>query len=206
MLNFSENDIKKDNFDPMNQNYLDLLKETKSKIQITRINFVRAANREQFNLYWWLGRRIVEAQEKFHWGKSVVEQLSLDLRRAFPESTYGFSTRNLWEMRRFYLEYKNQSILQQLVAEIPWGHNLLILNKVKALEAKQYYLEMSRQMGWTRDVLLIQINSQAYERHLLAKKQNNFQHALPEHLAEQADRAMKDIYMLDTLGLTSPTL
>ncbi len=109
-------------------------------------------------------------------------------------------------MRRFYLECENQPFLQRLVAEIPWGQNLVILSKVKDLDAREYYVRAVREQGWTRDVLVIQINSQAYERHLLTKKQHNFEQALPEHLAEQADRAMKDIYMLDTLGLTKPVL
>lgn len=109
-------------------------------------------------------------------------------------------------MRRFYLEYKDYPKLRQLVAEIPWGQHLAILNKVKDIKAKEYYLEATHQMGWTRDVLTLQINSQAYERHALAPKQHNFENALPKHLAEQADRAMKDVYMLDTLGLTRPVL
>ena len=109
-------------------------------------------------------------------------------------------------MRRFYLEYKYLPFLRQLVAEIPWGQNLVILNKVKESGARQYYLEMTHKLCWTRSTLVMQINAQAYEQHHLIKKQNNFIHALPQHLAEQADHAMKDIYMLDTLGLTKPVL
>lgn len=113
---------------------------------------------------------------------------------------------NLWDMRRFYLEYKDYPNLRQIVAEIPWGQNLVILNKIKDISAKQYYLEQTRQHGWTRSTLVLQITSQAYERHLTPAKQNNFTRALPEHLAEHANHSMKDIYMLDTLGLTAPVL
>jgi predicted nuclease of restriction endonuclease-like (RecB) superfamily len=197
---------KKNTFDSASQHYLQLLEEAKRKIQITRIQIAKSANKEQFNLYWWLGERIVEAQKKFGSGKSVVEQLAKDLRHSFPDTTYGFSARNLWEMRRFHSEYKNYPILQQLVAEIPWGHNLVILSKIKDMKAREYYINAVKEQGWTRNVLVMQIDSQAYKRHLLIKKQHNFEKALPQHLAEQADRTMKDIYMLDTLGLTKPVL
>lgn len=197
---------KTEEFDSTSKDYLNLLSEAKSKIQSTRIQIARAANQEQMKLYWWFGQQIAEAQAKFHWGRSVVEQLGKDLRRDFSGTSHGFSARNLCEMRRFYLEYKNQAFLQRLVAEIPWGQNLVILSKVKDIKAREYYLQAVRDQGWTRDILIMQINSEAYERHLLVKKQHNFQEALPEHLAEQADLAMKDIYMLDTLGLKKPVL
>jgi len=206
MIDSKVTDREEDLFDSTSQNYLQLLEEAKQKITSCRIQIARSATKEQFNLYWWFGQKIYEAQNKYHWGKSVVEQLGKDLRRSFTDTTYGFSSRNLWEMRRFYLEYKNNPILQQLVAEIPWGQNLVILSKTKDLSIREYYLRATIEQGWTRDVLVMQINSQAYERHLLTKKQHNFEKALPEHLAEQADRTMKDIYMLDTLGLTQPVL
>ena len=113
---------------------------------------------------------------------------------------------NIWEMRRFYLAYKDFPNLQRLVAEIPWGQNLTILSKIKDIVAREYYIESTKKCGWTRPVLTMQIESQAYERHVLQDKQHNFEKALPEHLAEQADRTMKNIYMLDTLGLTNPVL
>lgn len=109
-------------------------------------------------------------------------------------------------MRQFYREYHDDTNLQQLVGEIPWGQNLAIMAKVKDRDARQYYLKATIEMGWSRNVLVHQIESQAYERHHLADKQHNFQKALPEHLAEQADHAMKDVYMLDMLGVEKPVL
>lgn len=184
--------------------YLQLLNEAWQKITSTRIQIAKAASRSQFELYWWFGEQIVAAQNKYGWGKSVIEQLAKDLRHTFPETTQGFSARNLWDMRRFYITYNELPNLRQLVAEIPWGQNLVILNSVKDLAARQYYLEMTREQGWTRSTLVMQINSQAYERHLLSHKQHNFTETLPEHLAKQANNTMKDIYMQDTLGLTPP--
>lgn len=109
-------------------------------------------------------------------------------------------------MRQFYLEYKDYKNLQQLVGEIPWGQNLLILSKVKGLKEREYYLRMTGEMGWSRNVLLHQIQTYAYKRHKLTSKQHNFQKTLPAVLAEQADQAMKDIYTLDFLGITKPVV
>ncbi len=109
-------------------------------------------------------------------------------------------------MRQFYQEYQGDTNLQQLVGEIPWGQNLAILAMVKDRDARQYYLKATIAMGWSRNVLIHQIESQVYERHQLAEKQHNFQSALPEHLAEQADQTMKDVYMLDMLGVEKPVL
>lgn len=186
-------------------NYKLLLNQIKAQIQDARIKASQSVNRELILLYWRLGEEIVNSQEKYGWGKSIVEHLSKDLIDAFG-GRYGFSARNLWAMRQFYLEYRDFPDLQQLVAEIPWGQNLLIMGKVKDQKAKVYYLQFTKDMAWSRNVLLNQINSQAYERHHSQNKQHNFEKALPAHLAEQADAAMKDIYMLDGLGLTQPVL
>lgn len=112
------NTTKKDNFDMADSKYLQLLEESKQKILSTRIQIAKTATYEQFNLYWWFGERIVDAQTKYGWGRSVVEQLGEDLGKDFPNTTFGFSARNLWDMRRFYIEYKDLPILRQLVAEI----------------------------------------------------------------------------------------
>jgi len=187
------------------QDYLVFLNDVKTEIRSARIKVARAANRQLIQLYWWLGKSIAEKQEKLGWGKSVVEQLAKDLQRSF-EGRSGFSTQNLWYMRQFYIEYQHDVDLQQLVGEIPWGQNLVIMSKVKDKTAREYYLKATLEMGWSRNVLLHQVKSQAYERHRLANKQHNFHKALPEHLAEQADQAMKDVYMLDMLGIEKPIL
>src|SRR3990167_6698992 len=183
-------------FNPVDKSYAKLLEEAKKKIFSARILAAKAICQEQINLYWWFGERIVTAQEKHGWGRSIVEQLSTDIRKAFNGTRDGFSPRNLWDMRRFYLEYKDFPNLRQLVAEIPWGQHLVILSKVKEMSARIYYLEATRDMGWTRKVLELQVESQAYERHMLESKNHNFQKALPVHLAEQAERAMKSIYKI----------
>lgn len=104
------------------------------------------------------------------------------------------------------MEYKDYPNLLQLVREIPWGQNLLILTKIKDVKEREYYLRMTGEMGWSRNVLLHQIRTDAYKRHKFTAKQHTFQETLPPVLAEQADQAMKDVYTLDFLGITKPVV
>ena len=139
------------------------------------------------------------------WGKSVVERLSGDIETSFPGVT-GFSPRNLWDMKRLYAQYRDDEFLRQLVAEIPWGHNLLIISKVKDSEERKYYLQASGDFGWSRNVLLNQIKADAFSRQFAEGKQHNFPQTLPEHLAEQAEESLKESYVLDFLGIRGPVL
>ena len=185
--------------------YAGFLQDIKTRIRDARITAARSVNKGLVALYWAIGKDIVEKQARLGWGKSVVEQLSTDLRKEFAGAT-GFSTQNLWYMRQFFLEYQGNTDLQQLAGEIPWFSNVTIFSKIKDQVAREYYLRSTAEMGWSRNVLLNQIKAKAYERHRLSTKQHNFKKALPVHLAEQADKSMKDIYMLDFLGVTEPVL
>lgn len=185
--------------------YTQFLATIKARIQTAKVSASRAVHKELIDLYWSIGRDIVEKQELLGWGKSVVERLSKDLKKTFPGSG-GYSTQNLWYMRQFYLEYREDTNLQQLVGEIPWGQNILILQRVKDSEVREYYLRATAEMGWSRHILLNQIKASAYERHHLNAKQHNFVKTLPGHLAEQADKTMKDTYVLDFLGITRPVV
>jgi predicted nuclease of restriction endonuclease-like (RecB) superfamily len=185
--------------------YKHFFEDIKRGIQSARVSAAKSVNKELIKLYLHIGQQIVEKQEEFRWGKSVVEILASDLQKEF-ENTDGFSARNLWNMRMFYLQYRNNEFLLQAVAEIPWGHNLLIMNKITDQNEREYYIKATIENGWSRNVLGLQIKSNAYQRHMLTAKQHNFEKALPEHLAEQADQTMKDVYMLDFLGITQPVL
>lgn len=185
--------------------YGQFLQDVKARIHNAKIQAVRAVNRELIQLYWNIGKEILERQEKFGWGKSVVERLSKDLSQEFADIR-GFSTQNLWYMRQFYCEYKDYPNLQQLVGEIPWGQNLLVMSKIKEPKAREYYLRATSECGWSRSVLLHQIQSNAYERQCSDDKQHNFEKALPVHLAEQAEDTLKDVYYLDFLGITKPVI
>jgi len=212
--------------------YPAFLEDLKARILQARVSAARAVNRDLILLYWDIGRGVVEKQRNAGWGESVIDQISRDLREAFPGAS-GFSSRNLRSIRQFYTAYSDPSIWPQaaaktgsskragdfwlqpaaklrpgsdhpapaLVAEIPWGHHLLILNKVSDPPARLYYLRATAQLGWSRNVLLNQIKAQAYERAVQEKKTHNFELALPAHFAEQADEMLKSRYNLEFLGL-----
>ena len=128
-----------------NDDYIGFLKTVKSEILSARIRAAKTVNRELISLYWKIGEMIVEKQRELGWGKSVVEQLSTDIFKEF-DGISGFSPQNLWNMRQFYTEYQNSPKLQQLVGEIPWGHNILIINKIKDEGAREYCINERMQM------------------------------------------------------------
>lgn len=210
---------------PLNREYVEFVTELKQRIASARLHAARAVNQDLILLYWDIGRGIVERQEKLGWGQSVVEMLARDLRKAFPEMK-GFSAANVWRMRQFYSACATPEFLAQaarelkgslpqgagdgpilaqavreLVATIPWGQHVELLNKVKDPAARLYYLRATAQLGWSRNVLLNQIKAGAYERSLKEGKAHNFAVALPEHLAEQAEEALKSSYNLEFLGI-----
>jgi len=186
----------------LKSDYQPFFEDIKGKIKLARIQAYRRINREVIFLYWDIGKKIVEKQEQFGWGKGVVEKLSSDLNKEFTGLS-GYSARNLWDMRRFYLEYKDNENLRQLVAEIPWGQNLVIMSRVKDYKEREYYISKTIEYGWTRDVLAHQIEAGAHLE-IDAQKMHNFPQVLPEHLAEQADKALKDSYILDFLDISKP--
>ncbi len=185
--------------------YKELLGEIKQRIRSAQYQALRVVNKELIRLYWDIGKMIVKKQRKNGWGKGIVRKLAYDLQQEF-DTKQGYSVQNLWYMRQFYLEYKDDPKLQRLVGEIPWGHNIYIFSKIKDKKAREYYLRSSVQFGWSRNVLLNQIKANAYKLHLRDPKQHNFNQVLPVHLAEQADESIKDIYSLDFLNITKPVL
>jgi predicted nuclease of restriction endonuclease-like (RecB) superfamily len=207
--------------------YRQFVEDLKSRILSARISASRAVNCEQLLLYWDIGRGIVEKQSLHGWGDGIVQAVAADLRLAFPGVT-GFSARNVWDMRRLFQAYSDPQILRhaaavlgkprsvkkqepvtktadnflrQLVAVIPWGQHLTILNKVNDPEARLYYLRATAHYGWSRNVLLNQIKADAFERSLSEGKTHNFPAVLPEYLAEQAQEALKSSYNLEFLGI-----
>ena len=119
--------------------YQSFFGEVKSKIREAQYKALRAVNKELIQLYWELGKMIVERQTEFGWGKSIIENLSKDLQKEFPNEN-GFGISNLWSMRQFYLEYKDDTNLQPLVGEIGWSHNLIIMQRCKTLNERKFYL------------------------------------------------------------------
>lgn len=165
----------------------------------------KAVNKFHIGQNFEIGKLIVQNQEKNGWGKSIVDTLSKDINRVI-DGVKGYSPQNLWRMRQFYLEYKDQPELLNLTLEIPWGQNLLILHQIKDKSEKEYYLTATDKLAWSRAVLLNQIKGEAYSRYLIDKKANNFEQTLPIHLSEQANEALKSEYNLDFLGISKPVL
>ncbi len=178
--------------------YANLLAEVKERVRSAQYAALKAVNTELVGLYYDIGRMIAERQKKAGWGKSVVENLSADLQREFP-GVSGFSAQNLWYMRQFYLEYNGHERLQPLVGEIAWAHNLVIMSKCKDPLEREFYLRMTRKFGWSKNVLIHQIDNQSYEKSLIG--QTNFDQALTPELRAQAKLAVKDEYTFDFLEM-----
>lgn len=181
-----------------NADYAHLLAEVKERVRSAQYAALKAVNTELVGLYWDIGRMIAERQDEAGWGRSVVENLSADLRREFP-GIAGFSPQNLWYMRQFYLEYRGHEKLQPLVGEIAWSHNLVIMSKCKDPLEREFYIRMTRKYGWSKNVLVHQIESQTYEKSMLG--QTNFNRTLTPELRAQAKLAVKDQYTFDFLDM-----
>ena len=151
------------------------------------------------DLYWSIGETICTRQEKEGWGKSVVEGLSEELQRKFP-GAQGYSARNLWRMRNFYITYRENKKLPPLVAEISWSCNVVIMEKCKDDLEREFYLRMAARYGWTKRLLANYIEAGAYEQYLL--NQTNFEETLPPERQSQAKLAVKDEYTFDFAELT----
>jgi predicted nuclease of restriction endonuclease-like (RecB) superfamily len=178
--------------------YAGFLIEIKARIRRGQYQALRAANKELLDLYWDIGESVHRKQEALGWGKSVVESLARDLQLEFPGRN-GFSARNLWNMRDFYLAYSQKPILQPLVAEISWAKNLVIMARCKDDLQREFYLRATARFGWTKAVLQHQIDNKSYEKYLL--NQTNFDQTLPPAIRAQAALAVKDHYTFDFLGL-----
>ncbi|MCC5645955.1 PDDEXK nuclease domain-containing protein [Nostoc sp. CHAB 5824] len=183
---------------PISEDYRHLLMEIKQRIRSAQYEALKAVNREMINLYWDIGQIIVTQQQGASWGKSVVEQLAKDLQTEFPGIS-GFSAANLWRMRLFYESYVNNEKLAPLVREIGWSHNLVIVEKCKDDLEREFYIRMTRKFGWTKNVLIHQIENQTYEKTLL--NQTNFDKTVPAEIRNQLKLAVKDEYTFDFLEL-----
>jgi len=185
---------------PLLVGYEEFLNELKSNIRIAQTRAVLAVNKELILMYWEIGKGIIDRQNSEGWGKSVVERLSRDLQHEFPEMK-GFSSRNLWDMRRFYERYREHLNLRQVVAEIPWGHNLLIMNSTSDIDEAEWYIRQTVQNGWSRAVLSHQIETGLYNRQAKVPKLSNFDSTLSTTQSELLQQTLKDPYVFDFLSL-----
>lgn len=184
--------------------YSNWIKEIKSKIRLARNQVALSVNSHLLQLYWDIGKNISEKQEKSKWGSNFIEKIAQDLKREFPEMT-GFSRRNLYAIRQWYQFYSSTyEFVPQAVAQIPWGHNRLIISKVKDTEKAVFYAKQTLKEGWNRDTLEIQLASNFFERQ--GKAINNFSETLPVNQSKIAKQTLKDPYNFDFLGLQNDAL
>ena len=212
------------------ENYQHFLAEIVSLVQYHRVQAVQSVQTISNQLYWNIGELIINKQQEYGWGKSIVKKLSVDLNMQIGEGV-SWSPRNLWLMRQLVSEYSkvnqldselgkvNQpdselsnlkpvasevEIVKQLVSQVPWQHNVLIIQRIKDHKARLFYLQSTIKNQYSRAVLLHQINADAYVNYLLHKSQHNFETALPEHFLEQAQESIKSVYSLDFLDINKP--
>lgn len=179
--------------------YITTLKNIKERIKHSQINAYRKVNTELIYLYFELWKIISDRQENFWWWKSIVDNLSKDLKHEFGERSW-YSVQNLWYMKKFYDSYKENIKLQQLVGEIPWGQNIVILDKCKTIQEKEFYIKLTIEKGLSRNVLIHQIEWWAYNSSKNLK-QNNFDISIPKN-SDLLENITKDNYLLNFLWLS----
>ena len=177
--------------------YKEIFENIKSEIEKSQYKAMQAVNKELICMYWHIGKIILENSK---WGNKFIENLSIDLKLEIPNST-GFSVRNLKYMKKFAEEYSNFEFVQQLVAQIPWGHNIILLDKIKNIEERKWYINETIKNGWSRNMLKIQIEGKVYERQVIAEKITNFPQTLPDIQSDLAIQTMKDPYLFDFISI-----
>jgi predicted nuclease of restriction endonuclease-like (RecB) superfamily len=179
--------------------YRRMLKDIKAQIINSQYKAITAVNRELILLYWNIGRVILDNQKKEGWGGKFIDNLSRDLLAEFPDMK-GFSVRNLKYMRRFAEEYSELEFVQEVLAQITWYHNLTLFEKVKDRVERNWYIKKTIENGWSRNVLVHQIESKLYERQQLSEKTANFTSVLPLSQSELATETLKDPYVFDFIA------
>ena len=177
--------------------YARTLGDIKQRIQSERVRVVLAASSALVGLYWDIGQMLLARQEHAGWGAKVIDRLAADLAAAYPDMK-GFSPRNLKYMRAFAAAWPEPSIVQRLVARLPWRQNIALLERLTDPQTRLWYAERALQQGWSRDVLELQIAARAHERH--GKAITNFASTLPPVDSDMAVQVFKDPYLFDFLG------
>lgn len=177
--------------------YVEFLNQIKRDIQQAQLRAALSVTHELNSLYWRVGKRLSEKVLEEGWGAKTVERISKDIISSFPNS-YGFSYRNLYLMRQFAEGYP-QGISETAVSQIPWGHNIVLLQKLDSLQKRLWYAEQTLENGWSRNMLTIWIESDLYSRQ--GKAIHNFKKTLPEFQSDLAEQTLKDPYNFSFLTL-----
>lgn len=178
--------------------YITFFDALKKQVEASRYKAALRVNEELILLYHHIGSQILKSQTEHGWGAKIINQVSKDLRKAFPDMK-GFSPQNLKYMRRFAEEYSFDEIGQQAVDQLPWGHNILLMYAVSDKKARQFYIQGTIKHGWSRNILSSQVETNLYQRE--GKAVTNFKNNLPSPLSDLAHNTLKDPYVFDFLGL-----
>ena len=179
-----------------NSEYLGIIDEVKKQIQTARHKAILGANKELICLYWNIGKIINKNKA---WGNKFIENLARDIKLEFPSAT-GYSARNLKYMAKFQAEYSDFVIVPTTLAQLPWSHNRILLDKLKDTDIRIWYAEKCAENGWSLNVLAHQISLNLYERQVLSGKIQNFSDILPAPQSELALQTMKDPYIFDFIA------
>lgn len=177
--------------------YKKLFRNIKNEILKSQYKAMRQVNKELIYMYWNIGKIILDNAK---WGNKFVDNLATDLKLEFPNIT-GFSIRNLKYMRKCAEEYPDFEFVQTVVAQIPWTHNTIILDKVKDIEERKWYIQQTLENGWSKNILIMQIDTKLYQRQAIAQKITNFKNTLPDMQSDLALETMKDPYIFDFAAL-----
>ena len=176
-----------------NNEYLNLVQTIKQEIQQAQYKATLSVNKELITLYYNIGKIINEHKS---WGNKFIENLAADIKLSFPNAK-GYSVRNLKYMSKFANTYPDEEFVQQAIAQIPWGHTITLLDKLSDNTVRNWYVEKIIENGWSRNVLIHQIESGLYERQAVADKITNFESRLASPQSELAVQTMKDPYIFD---------
>lgn len=179
------------------EEYLTFLNKIKEQIRSERLKTVLAANSALVMMYWDIGSSILQKQRDQGWGAKIIDRLSADLKESFPDMR-GFSARNLKYMRKFADTWPEKAIVQGVLAQISWYHNLALLEKLKDSELRLWYARQTAEHGWSRNILVVQIETELHKR--IGQTANNFEATLPPAESDMANQIFKDPYLFDFLG------
>lgn len=179
--------------------YKETLQKLKERIRKAQIKASLRVNEELLILYWDIGKTILEKQKKERWGAKTINRIARDLKDSFPGMS-GFSLRNLSYMRQFAEAYPKKTILQQLAAKIPWGHNMVLIDRIKDSKERLWYVAKVLENGWSRDVLETWIDSDLYSRQ--GKAITNFSKTMDKPYSDLAHQTLKDPYCFNFLEMT----
>ncbi|WP_123680663.1 YhcG family protein [Curtobacterium sp. PhB115] len=179
------------------EDYAATLDALKKRVQSARFTAQRRVNTELVRLYWQIGAMILDRQQTAGWGSGLVDQLARDLRTAFPEMK-GFSRRNVFYMRGFAAAWPGPDVVQQPVAQLPWGHITVLLGRLDGRERRDWYAAQALEHGWSRNVLEHHVATNAHER---TSALTNFDRVLDEADSDLAQQITRDPYVLDFLAL-----